>query len=106
MPDYKHGKIYKVVSDNTNDVYIGSTAYPRLSWRYRQHLYSSRTYPGRCSADTVVLAGGAHIELLEEVPCETRAQLNEREQHWLDQHKARTDVNVVNRRAAFRRGKL
>ena len=106
MPDYKNGKIYKISSPHTKDVYIGSTAYPRLSWRYRQHLYSSRKYPGRCSADGVVLAGDARIELLEDAPCETRAQLNEREQHWLDEHKARGDVRVVNRYAASKRCKL
>ena len=37
MPDYKQGKIYKIISNQTNLVYVGSTAMPRLSIRMAKH---------------------------------------------------------------------
>ncbi len=101
MPDYKNGKIYRIVSPNTPDVYIGSTAYPYLSWRYRQHLYTMRKYPHVCSASAVMDAGEPSIELLEAFPCERSCQLREREQQWLD-----NEPNAINKRRAFKGGKL
>ena len=35
--DYQNGKIYKIVSNQTDKIYIGSTACPRLCTRLAQH---------------------------------------------------------------------
>lgn len=47
MPiDYSNGKIYKIVSNHTNDVYIGSTCEPMLSRRLAQLRSEYRNYAG------------------------------------------------------------
>ena len=44
MPNYKLGKIYKLVSNNTKDIYIGSTCYKHLSKRLGNHRYDRKLY--------------------------------------------------------------
>ena len=101
MPDHAYGKVYRVVSPNTDAVYYGATAYRLLSSRFRQHRYCARNYPEQCTSSAVVLAGGARIELVEEWPCDCRRSLQDREQHWLD-HARLQGENVVNKYAASR----
>ena len=76
--DYSSGKIYAII-DNTNDsVYIGSTR-KTLELRLKHHT-STRS----CLSRVIIDNGDYRIQVLEHYPCETRDQLCWREQYWLE----------------------
>ena len=82
--NFANGKIYAAVNAaHTNELYIGSTAYPLLCQRFRMHTYA------HCHGLTATLAPlmakpGARIVLVEAFPCTCRLQLRQREQYWMD----------------------
>ena len=80
--DYSKGKIYTIRSYSTDDVYIGSTC-TTLTKRLSQHkrgykLWLKKDYTYVTSYE-VLKYGDAYIELVEEVACGNKAQLNRRE---------------------------
>ena len=79
MPDYSKGKIYKIVSDSTNDIYIGSTSKRYLSERFSKHKYDFKTGKMPCSSREILKHGDARIVLIENFPCTTRNELEARE---------------------------
>ena len=102
MPiDYQLGKIYKIVSDQTDKIYIGSTAMPRLCQRMSGHKMNyRRTQAGAkhyVSSFEIMKFEDAKIVLVELFPCESKDELLAREQYWIDYHKAST----VNKMKAF-----
>ena len=80
--DYANAKIYKIVSERTDRVYIGSTV-NSLNKRFRNHrsVYNSllRGKCLQCSSSFIMRHGDARIELLETFPCENKLQLTKRE---------------------------
>ena len=81
--DYSSGKIYAII-DNTNDsVYIGSTK-QNLSGRLGCHRRIRRDEWRECASRVIIDNGDYRIQVLEHYPCETRDQLCWREQYWLD----------------------
>ena len=79
MPDYKQGKIYMIWSPNTDKVYIGSTVQP-LHKRFHEHkrrLTGQKSY--RTAHEVLLACSDARIELIEDYPCATKAELNRRE---------------------------
>lgn len=97
MPDYSRGKIYKIVSENTDRFYIGSTTYP-LEVRFNGHLSNYKklmTSPGESyniKSSLMFMYGNAHIELIENFPCNSKAELETREKQYIEKYKD----NVVN----------
>lgn len=92
---YAHAKVYRIISDLTNQVYVGSTCNP-LSKRMAEHRSTYRAhlagrYPRVTSFD-ILQHGDAKIFLLENVACESKEQLLARERHWIE-----TTLNCVNR---------
>ena len=85
--DYSLGKVYIIRSPNTEKVYIGSTI-QSLSKRFSGHI---KSYNNTCSK-IVIEHGDAYIELLENVPCETKEQLLKREGELI-----RSTENCINR---------
>ncbi len=81
MPDYKNGKIYKIISDCTDKVYIGSTI-QKLSCRMTSHRKRNGL-----SSRILIEFGDAKIVLLEAYPCSNRGELTAREQHWINIYK-------------------
>ena len=86
MPiDYSKGQIYKVVSNHTHLVYIGSTT-QTLSKRMGEHrkhyrrLGSSYT----CSAKHLLCYGDAKIILVDNYPCHSKWELERRERHFIE----------------------
>ena len=79
MPDYSLSKIYKLVSNKSPDIYIGSCT-TRLSTRLSQHKCKSNG----CSSkklfedDAIVM-----IVLIEDYPCENKNMLTARELHYI-----------------------
>lgn len=99
MVNYQNGKIYKIVSKNTDKIYIGSTARPRLSERMTEHR-SDYAYclqhpeARRCKSFDMLALGDCKIILLESYPCDSKDQLRAREQYYLDIHQ-KSAINAV-----------
>ncbi len=89
MPDYQLSKIYKLVNDINDKIYIGSSTYPYLSSRLSAHHQMSKDTTGRRNSvlyNFMREIGIEHfkIELIEKYPCNNRQILFEREQYHLD----------------------
>ena len=86
MNKYQNGKIYKITSKQTDDVYIGSTCKP-LNTRMTHH----KVFKEYVSSTRIIKYGDAIIELIEKYPCKTRDELLWRERYWIENTKC---VNV------------
>ena len=85
--EYRKGKIYKLVSNGSNDVYYGSTT-RILSYRltdhksdYKGYLNGKRNY--RTSFELMKL-GDAQIILVEDYRCDTKKELLARERFYIE----------------------
>jgi hypothetical protein len=79
MTDYKNGKIYKITSTETEDVYVGSTC-ATLKDRLCKHKSAFKTGKGRIgTAKNILKYANAIIELIENFPCGTKKELLDRE---------------------------
>ena len=75
MPDYSLSKIYKLVSNKTDDIYIGSSV-SRLSTRLNEHKSKSN---GCVSKKLFVDDAIITIVLIENYECNDRNELKARE---------------------------
>lgn len=87
MPDYRKGKIYKIVSDKTDKMYYGSTCSP-LSVRMGNHRRSYKSWKkGKARhvrAYDIMEFGDARIVLVENYPCNNIEELEKgREAHYI-----------------------
>lgn len=90
MPDYQNGKIYKIMSDVGPNIYIGSTALPRLCQRYANHCTDYKRWKagktkkiGSYSLFDEYGLENCKIELIESYPCKSKDELNAREGHYI-----------------------
>ena len=88
MNKYENGKIYKITSKQTDDVYIGSTC-KTLNDRFSTHKTNSKS---RCYSLKIIKYDDVIIELIEEYPCETKQELLWRERYWIENMKC---INVA-----------
>ena len=87
MPiDYQKGKIYKIVSSNTPNIYIGSTTKEYLSQRLAQHIIEFRRKRLNYSSFEILGAGNYDIILLEDYPCNSKNELHSRERYHIEQN--------------------
>jgi hypothetical protein len=90
MVNYQESKIYKIVSDQTDKIYIGSTTKKYLSTRMAMHRYVNSDQ-NKCSTSyrsgEILKYGDAKIILIENYDCKSKDELHEREQYWIDQNK-------------------
>ena len=93
------GRIYKIVSDHTDKIYIGSTTHTlekRLighKSEYKGYM-NGKSWSHVASYDLIAL-GEVRIELVEEVEFNERHQLLRRESYWIEQHRL-TALNKAN----------
>jgi hypothetical protein len=87
MTNYKNGKIYKLVSFNTERVYIGSTC-EKLSVRKAKHKSHYKQYFNgkgqRITSFEIVKYDDFDIILLEYYSCDTKEQLHARERYYIE----------------------
>jgi len=99
MVNYKNGKIYIIRSNNTEKVYIGSTAEKYLSSRYQKHLCLYKRYlktqKGYTTSFDVFDSGDTYIQLLESIECNNKYELKNKEQYWINEYHL-CCVNKVN----------
>jgi hypothetical protein len=92
MVNYNNSKVYKIVSDVGNMVYIGSTTKNYLSSRLAEHRTAYKTRnngikKGKYSSYQLFDAYGpenCNIYLLELVNCDTKNELLARERHHIE----------------------
>jgi hypothetical protein len=91
MLNYQNAKIYKLVSNISTDIYIGSTV-NKLSHRLNHHKYKTNTCISKqlFANDAVV-----QIILIEMFPCNSKIELVAREHHYI------TTVSCINKRIPF-----
>ncbi len=88
--EYQNGKIYKITSNKTNKIYIGSTV-DELNTRLKQHydyykLYKKKQFYEVSSFDIIKLDKKASIELIENYSCKTEAELLERQKYYEEKY--------------------
>ena len=86
MPDYQQGKIYKIVSDSTDKIYIGSTTQP-LYKRLINHKSDFLNNRNKCKSNELLKLGEIRIELIENFPSEHKQQLGAREGYYMKLYK-------------------
>ncbi len=95
---YADGKIYKVFSKQTNDIYVGSTI-QELKKRFGEHkkvyndFINNKSYAK--SSVELMKYDDVEIELIELYPCKSELELRIREQYYIDTLK--TSYNVINK---------
>jgi hypothetical protein len=97
---FNNAKIYKIVSDQTDKIYIGSTT-KKLSVRLNRHRNCYKRWQNDkfnyVTSFELIKLGDSKIILIEEYPCETNENLRKREQYYINLNK---DV-CVNKFKAF-----
>lgn len=74
MKDYSKGKIYKIIDESNGDVYIGSTI-QSLKRRFHTHQIFKDYNKLKCNCKII---------LIEDYPCNSRRELEKREQYFID----------------------
>jgi len=91
MPNYENGKVYKITSNQTNKIYIGSTSKMYLSQRLGDHKSAFKTRAnGKINDSTayeILQYDDAEITLIESYPCNTKDELLSRERYYIDVYK-------------------
>ena len=96
---YARSKIYKIISEGTDQIYIGSTTQSRLSKRFSGHKSAHKNQEVNhkyVSSFALLDRGNCQIVLVEDFVCNNKDQMRAREQHHIDLNKA---ICVNNRRA-------
>ena len=82
---YQEGKIYKIVCNITNEIYIGSTIL-ELKERLRLHKTGKD-----CVCRNIINRGDYKIELIKDYPCNNRRELEEEETKYINK------LNCINK---------
>ena len=102
MPNYQNARIYALKSNQTDNIYIGSTCQKYLCQRKCQHMVKHRRLKNgkskqRCASFKICEYDDMYIELIENYPCDTKEELFQREGELI-----RETENCVNYRIAGR----
>ena len=90
---YYNGKIYKITSEHTDDIYIGSTI-QSLHTRLNEHKNNKIK---SIVSHKLFELGECKIELIEEYPCDNRQQLAKREGEHILNNKNCINKNISGR---------
>lgn len=99
MPNYNNGKIYKLISSQTNEIYIGSTVQQLCNRKsahmtnYRKWLKNEYKY---VSSYELCKYDDCKIILVENYSCNSKEELLKREQYYID-----NTNNTVNKQRAY-----
>ena len=88
MVNYQQGKIYKIVCNTTNLVYIGSTCEKRLSTRLSHHVAHYKMFlsgkTNYTSSYETIKNGNYEIILIENYPCNNSDEIRMRERFHIE----------------------
>ena len=89
--NYSYGKIYRLISDQTDDIYIGSTSQRWLSSRLSLHRSHYKKWLDGGAAFTpsfeILKFDDCRIVLIENYPCCDRYELESRERYHIENTK-------------------
>lgn len=85
MIDYNLSKIYKITSDNTDEIFIGSTSRRLLSQSLSTHMRQYKMNPRNKAINLVLEKKDCKIILIENFPCKSKYELKQREKYFIDQ---------------------
>ena len=91
MPDFSKGKIYKLFSNKSSDVYIGSCLVDLSKRLYNHKSKSNQAISKRMFVDDAIIT----IVLIEDCPCENKNQLKACELHYI------TTLQCINKNKPF-----
>jgi hypothetical protein len=85
MDRYNNAKVYKLVNDMDDEIYVGSTCM-FLSKRLSGHKAKSKMHPNQKVYNHLNTIGWDNVEiiLIESYPCENNIELLKRERHYID----------------------
>lgn len=97
MVNYANSKIYKLVSEIDNMIYVGSTT-RSLAQRKGEHLSKAKKKPRKVH-DHFNSIGWENVSiiLVEAYPCENIEVLRQRERHWIDTLGAELNRHIPSR---------
>jgi hypothetical protein len=110
MVNYTNGKIYKLVNNVDDKIYVGSTVM-RLSKRKGKHHEDFLKYPDRTVYKHLNQIGWGNVDiiLIEAFECKNKEELHSRERYWYDELKPELNKNLpiqtVEERKEYLRGK-
>ena len=88
MVNYQLGKIYKIVDNTNNNIYVGSTCEPTLARRLSGHVRDFKNWKNGKQRFTtsfkIIENENYDIVLLELCPCETKDELHKRERYYIE----------------------
>ena len=91
MERYQLGKIYKLTSEHTDKIYIGSTCKKLLCQRLAAHSSNYNEWKkgkvGYTSSYELFELGSVQINLLESYPCDTKDELLSKERYYIEKYK-------------------
>ncbi len=91
MVNYGNGKVYKIVSDETDKIYVGSTTKKYLSQRMDSHRADYKRFKNgqgdNIKSFEILKYEDAKIILLESFPCKSKDELLAREQYYIELYK-------------------
>ena len=97
--NYKKSKIYRIVSKNSEKIFVGSTVNKSLHTRYSKHKcdYDNWKYDPNSIAYQdvfdVLKYDNCEMELIENYPCNSKEELDARLRKWIVKYRP----NVVNK---------
>ena len=87
MVNYQNGKVYRIVCNENDLVYYGSTTQP-LSKRFYEHKKNHKLYLegkyGNVSSFEIVKYDSCKVILVEDCPCDRKEQLLSKERFYIE----------------------
>ena len=85
MNRYQKGKIYKLVNDADDEIYVGSSCLD-LPKRFYSHKHAAKLkgYMKVYNHLNTIGWGNVHIILIESFSCSNKMELEKRERYWID----------------------
>ena len=86
MVKYENGKIYKLVNNVDDKIYVGSTCTTLVKRKYG-HIYEIKINRNNCPVYVHLRTVGyenVEIILIEKYPCVDKMELHKRERYWID----------------------
>lgn len=88
MSKYDRAKIYKIIDNTNNNIYIGSTCHKLLSSRLAEHRNKYKNFQnGIGTSNTcfkIIMNGDFKIELIEELNIDNVFDLRAKEREWIE----------------------
>jgi len=99
--EYENGKIYKITDNTNGNVYYGSTKVG-LNKRLSDHKYDykRREKEKNCRTSSLIICNGDYtMELVENYPCKSRTELEEREAYYINNFEC---INKAKKKMCFK----